>query len=137
MATLDDVRAIALGLPEVIEQSEGHGGGCAWRTKRGLIVWERGPRTSDVKQLAEIGRSWPEGAVAAIHIQGAEFKDALLGGNPDVFFTIPHFQGYPALLFRLDAIDQDLLEELIVEAWLARVPKRVAKAWLAEHRPAE
>jgi hypothetical protein len=57
-------------------------------------------------------------------------KDALLADEPSVFFTIPHFEGYPAVLIRLEAIGLDVLEEVIVEAWLARAPKRLADAYV-------
>jgi hypothetical protein len=56
----------------------------------------------------------------------------LLADNPDVYFTTPHFDGYPAILVRLDVIDEDELEELIVEAWLRQAPKRLAKAYIEE-----
>ena len=59
-------------------------------------------------------------------------KDALLETEPDVYFTTPHFDGYPAVLVRLDAIAPEALEGLVAEAWLAVAPKRLAAAWLAE-----
>ena len=57
-------------------------------------------------------------------------KQELLASEPEVFFTIPHFNGWPGLLVRLDAIGVDELEEVLTDAWLARAPKRVAKAFL-------
>jgi hypothetical protein len=57
-------------------------------------------------------------------------KEALLVDDPDVFFTIPHFDGYAAVLVRLERIDVAALDELILEAWLARAPKRLAKEFL-------
>ena len=57
-------------------------------------------------------------------------KLALIAEDPAVFFTTPHFDGYPAILVRLDVISVDELEELLVEAWLTRAPKRVSKAYL-------
>ena len=59
-------------------------------------------------------------------------KEALLADDPDVFFTTPHFDGYPAILVRLDRIGAEDLNEVIVEAWLVRAPKRVARAFLEE-----
>jgi hypothetical protein len=58
-------------------------------------------------------------------------KEALLSDAPDVYFTTPHFNGYPAVLVRLDVIPVPELEELLVEAWLAQAPKRLAAAYLA------
>jgi hypothetical protein len=60
-------------------------------------------------------------------------KEALLADDPAVYFTTPHFDGYPAVLVRLDRIPVDELEELIVEAWLARAPKRLAKEYINTH----
>jgi hypothetical protein len=57
-------------------------------------------------------------------------KEALLADDPTVYFTTPHFDGYPAVLVRLDRIALEDLHELIVEAWLARAPARLARAWL-------
>ena len=64
----------------------------------------------------------------------------MLADDRGIFFTTPHFNGYPAILMRipdLTRIDRDELEELVVEAWLTRAQKRVAKAWLADHGVAE
>lgn len=133
MTTLDDVRRIALALPEVYEQIDGHRGGAVWRTKRGLVAWERPPGKTDLAQLEELGREWPEGIVLGIRVDGDAAKEALLAGFPEALFTIPHFDGYPAVLVRLDVIDPDLLRELIVDSWLGRIPKRLARQWLAEN----
>lgn len=133
VATLDDVRAIAQALPGVEERVEGHRGGTSWRTPAGMFVWERRPTHRDDEQLAALGRSWPEGVVVGVRTDGPQVKDALLETYPDVFFTIPHFDGYPAVLVRLDAIEPDLLQEVITDAWLLRVSKRTAKEWLAAH----
>lgn len=133
MMTLDDVRRIALALPEMFERPDGHRGGATWRTKRGLVVWERGPSKTDLAQLEELGREWPAGTVVALHLDGTGTAEALLNGFPETFFTIPHLDGYPAVLARLDTADPGLLEELIADAWLARVPQRIARDWLGEH----
>jgi hypothetical protein len=60
-------------------------------------------------------------------------KEALLADDPRVFFTTPHFDGYPAVLVRLDAITVEDLEEVIVEAWMARAPKRLAQEYVDRH----
>lgn len=135
MATLDDVRRIALALPEATEQIGGHTGGASWRVRDKAFAWDRGPRASDLRQLEARGRSWPEGDVIAVRTEGLDVTDALLGSFPDVFFSIPHFDGFPAVLVRLDAIDLDQLEEVLTDGWLVRAPKRVADAWLSEHPP--
>lgn len=133
MASLDDVRRIALALPGVSEKTGGHLGAPAWFTKAGLVAWERPPTKADLRQLGERGQRWPDATVIAVRVEGDQTKNALLQTYPDAFFTIPHFDGYPAVLVRLDLVDEDLLRETITDAWLLRVPARTAKAWLAEH----
>ena len=119
--------------PALQESVDGHRGGATWRTDNGAFVWERGPSKADLAKLAELGRTWPAGPVVGVRTEGLDGKEALLGSFPEIFFTIPHFDGYPAVLVRLDAIDVDQLREVITDAWLLKVPKRVAKEWLAEH----
>lgn len=133
MASIEDVRTIAVALPGVDEAVSGHTGAAAWRLKSGQIAWLRGPSATDLRQLAELGREWPSGVVLAVRVADAEEKEALLAAEPESLFTIPHFDGYPGLLVRLDAVDRDRLEEIITDAWLARAPARVAKAWLESH----
>ena len=130
MATWDDVRRIALGLPET---SEGTSFGTAhWRVKDKGFVWERPLRKSDLQAL---GPSAPTGPILGVHVEHLGMKDAILASDPSVYFTTPHFNGYPAVLMRipdLRRIDRDELHDLVAEAWLTRAQKRVAKAWLAE-----
>lgn len=132
MATIDDARAIALALPGVTERVGGHTGEPAWRLSSGQIAWIRGPRATDLRQLAALGAAWPEGPVLAVRVGSQEEKEALLAAEPEVLFTIPHFDGYSGLLMRLDAIERDRLAELIADAWLVRAPVLVAKRWLDE-----
>ncbi|MEU1971355.1 MmcQ/YjbR family DNA-binding protein [Microbacterium sp. NPDC019599] len=136
MATLDDVRAIALGLPETREVVDGHRGGAAWRTRNGLFVWERAAGKADLARLATLGRSWPAGPIVGVRTDGLDDKEALLQSYPEVFFTIPHFDGYAAVLVRLEAIEPDFLREVVTDSWLLKAPARLAKEWLAAHPPA-
>lgn len=133
MASIEDVRTIAVALPGVVEAVSGHTGAAAWRLKSGQIAWLRGPSATDLRQLAELGREWPSGVVLAVRVADVDEKEALLAAEPESMFTIPHFDGYPGLLVRLDAVDRDRLEEIITDAWLARAPARAAKAWLESH----
>jgi hypothetical protein len=74
--------------------------------------------------------------VLMFRVDGLDVKDLMVADARGVFFTTPHFNGYPAILMRipdLERIDREELYELVVEAWLTRAQKRVAKAWLAEH----
>lgn len=127
MATWDDVRRLAAELPETAEGTTF--GNLAWKVKGKLMVWERPLRGPD---LAALGDAAPEGEILGAAVADEGVKHALIADRPDVYFTTPHFDGYPAVLVRLEAIDRDELEELITEAWLARAPKRLAAAFLAE-----
>jgi hypothetical protein len=126
MATWDDVRAIALGLPETFER-QGRDGLRDWRVKDKGFVWERPLRQSD---LAALGASAPDGPILGARVSDVGAKEALIADDPDVYFTTPHFDGYPAILVRLDRIGLPELEELIIEAWIKQAPKRVSKAYL-------
>ena len=127
MATWDDVRRLALELPET---SEGVSRDLRqWRVKDKGFVWERPLRRSDLEAL---GEDAPDGPILGARVEHLVAKEALLADDPAVFFTTPHFDGYPAILVRLDRIGLDDLREVIVEAWLARAPARLAKAYLGE-----
>jgi hypothetical protein len=125
VATWDDVRRIALALPETSERSAR--GIAEWRVKDKGFVWERPLRRADLDAL---GDAAPDGPILAARVADVGVKQALLADDPDVYFTTPHFDGYPAILVRLDRIAVAELDELIVEAWLARAPKRLAKEYL-------
>ena len=127
MATWDDVRRIALELPETSEQISRdlrH-----WRVKDKGFVWERPLRRADREAL---GDAAPDGPILGARVEHLVAKEAMLADDPSVFFTTPHFDGYPAVLVRLERIGLEDLREVIVEAWLARAPKRLAEAYLSE-----
>jgi len=109
MATEDDVRRIALSLPEVIEKP--------WFGSPGFRVKDKG--------FLRI-RSEVEGALV-VFVGDLEEKDVLIASDPKKFFTTPHYDGYPTVLVNLEAIDLDELEELIVESWRIKAPARVLK----------
>ena len=130
MADWEDVRRIALALPEAREDQRR--GLMFWLVRDKLFVWERPLRRSDRQAL---GVAAPEGPILGARVEHLVAKDALIADNPDVYFTTPHFDGYPAVLVLLEKIALDELEELIVEAWLARAPKRLVTEYVAEHFP--
>jgi hypothetical protein len=119
-----------LALPEAREELRR--GLMFWVVKEKLFVWERPLRKSDLRAL---GDDAPEGPILGARVEHLIAKDALIADNPAVYFTIPHFDGYPAVLILLEKIALDELEEVIVEAWLARAPKRLVAAYVAEHFP--
>jgi hypothetical protein len=128
VATWDDVRRIALALPDSEERVSR--GLPQWRVGDKLFVWERPLRASDVRAL---GDSAPDGPIVGARVEHLVAKEALLADDPNVYFTTPHFDGYPVVLVRLEEIGSDELEELIVEAWLARAPKRLADEYVETH----
>jgi hypothetical protein len=125
MATWPDVRRLALALPATSEQTSY--GNRAWAVNNKSFAWERPLRPADI---AALGPSAPSGPILGIRTADLEMKDALLASDPAVFFTTPHFDGYAAVLVRLTAISSKRLEQVLLEAWLARAPKRVAAAFL-------
>ena len=125
MVTWDDVRRRALAMPEATEVVSR--GNAQWRVKDKLFVWERPLRRTDLEAL---GDAAPGGPILGARVEHLVAKDAMIADDPEVFFTTPHFDGYPAVLVRLDRIEPDDLDEVIVEAWLARAPPRLLKASL-------
>jgi hypothetical protein len=119
MATWDDVGRLALALPDTTERLSR--GIRQWLVHEKLFVWERPLRQSD---LAALGEDAPTGPVVAARVEHLGAKDALLAADPAVFFTTPHFDGYPAVLARLELLSGADLEEFVTEGWLARAPKR-------------
>jgi hypothetical protein len=128
VARWEDVRRIALGLPETSERTS-HGN-ASWRVRDKLFVWERPLRPADLRAL---GDAAPTGAILGARVEHVGAKEALLAEDPSVYFTTPHFEGYPAILVRLDEIGRTELEEVIVEAWLVQAPKRLAKEYADGH----
>jgi hypothetical protein len=127
MATWDDVRRIALALPETTERPSR--GSAFWRVRDKGFVWERSLRHTDRREL---GDAAPTGPILGVQVEHLGAKEALLADDPELFFTTSHFDGYAVVLVLLERIDVAELKELIVEAWLCRAPRRLAQAYLAE-----
>ncbi|MDQ3740246.1 MAG: MmcQ/YjbR family DNA-binding protein [Actinomycetota bacterium] len=124
--TFDDVAKLALALPEATERTSR--GLRQWCVKDKLFVWERPLRKSDLEAL---GDAAPEGPILGARVEHEGAKRALIEDDSGVFFTTPHFDGYPAILVKLDAIDAATLEEVVVEAWLNRAPPKLVQAYRA------
>lgn len=123
VATWADVRRLVAALPDTDEHAS-YGGHLAWRVRQKGFVWERPLRGAD---RAALGPAAPDEAEPVLGVQVADegVKAALIADEPDVFFTTPHFDGYPAVLVRLERILVDELAELVEDAWRARAPKRL------------
>jgi hypothetical protein len=126
----DEVRRIALSLPETNERVSR--GLRQWWVRERAFVWERPLRRADLEAL---GDSAPSGPILGAWVEHLVAKEALLQDDPGVFFTTPHFDGYAAILVRLDRIGAEDLEEVIVEAWLVRAPKRLTEEYLRRGSP--
>ena len=127
MATWDDVARIVGGLPLTSEQSPHD-----WRVGKKMLAWERPLRPADLEALAQIGVQAPEGDILAVRVSDEGVKFALIADEPGIYFTTPHFDGYPAVLVELAEIEVPGLEELITEAWLTQAPKKLVEEFLAD-----
>jgi hypothetical protein len=126
MASWEDVRRIALALPETSERPAW--GTPSWRVRDKLFAWDRPLRPADLRAL---GDAAPTGPILGARVEHLAAKEALLADDPEVYFTTPHFDGYAAVLVRLDRIAVDELEELITEAWLTQAPRKLVQEFLS------
>jgi hypothetical protein len=128
MADLDE---LALALPQTTKEVSDDGRP-SYRVHGKLFCCQRGRRADALDP--ETGERLDD--VLMFRVADLDVKDLLLGDDRGIYFTTPHFDGYPAVLVRipqLARLDRDELGDLVAEAWLTRAQKRVAKAWLDEH----
>jgi len=124
VATLDDVATIALGLPETTE-GERHGTR-TWAVRGTVFAWERPFSKADLRRFGD--ETPPDGPILAVKVEDLGEKAALLAARPRALFTIPHFDGYAAVLVRLRTVSATALRETIVDGWLACAPDALARA---------
>ena len=129
MATLRDVDTLALALPEVVK-GEDDDGRPSYSVNGKVICWHRSPRPDALDP--KTGERLTD--VFVFRTTDLDVKEMTLQDDRGIFFTTPHWNGYPAVLIRireLKHLKRAELRDLVEEAWLSRAPKRVAKAWLA------
>ena len=134
MATMADLDELALAMPQATKQVTDDGRP-AYHVHDKLFLCQRGRRADAID--TDTGERMDD--VLMIRVDGQEVKELLLADDRGVFFTTPHFNGYPAILIRIPSLarlTREELRDLVVDAWLTRAQKRVAAAWLAEHEPA-
>ncbi len=126
MAALEDVQRMVSGLPEVSEGAR-HGNR-AWFVRDKAFAWERPFSKADLTRFGDTPP--PTGPILALSTADLADKDALLATGAKGFFTIPHFDGYAAVLVQLRTVAKKPLREAIEDAWLARAPDALARAFL-------
>jgi hypothetical protein len=126
MVGLDEVAAMALALPEVTE-GERHGHR-TWNVAGKTFAWERTFSKADIKRYG--AETPPAGPILAVRVADLADKEAVLAANGPAIFTIPHFDGYAAVLIQLDEVDETALREALVDAWLACAPVTLAREYL-------
>ena len=133
MATMADLDELALAMPQATKEVSDDGRP-AYHVHGKLFCFHRGERPDAVDP--ETGERMTD--VLMFRVDDLDEKDLILADDRGIYFTTPHFNGYPAVLMRIPALEQierEELRDLVVGAWLTRAQKRVAKAWLAEHEP--
>jgi hypothetical protein len=132
MVTLDDAARMALALPEVTEgESRGNR---SWSVNGKTFAWERPFSKADIKRFDDA--TPPDGPIIAVGVADLGEKEAVLSVHSPGFFTIPHFDGYAAVLIQLTKASKKAVREALLDGWLACASPLLAERYLAANRPA-
>jgi hypothetical protein len=126
MATIDNVARLVSELPEVTEGVRR--GNLTWFVSGKAFAWERPFSKADIKRFGDANP--PEGPIVAVRVADLGEKEAVLAASSKGFFTIPHFDGYSAVLIQLKTVTKKALREAIIDAWLACAPPRLAEGYV-------
>ena len=127
MATLDEAGQIALALPEVTE-GERHGSR-TWFVGGKAFAWDRQFSKADVRRYGD--QQPPDGPILAVRVADLAEKEAVLAAGHRGIFTIPHFDGFSAVLIQLQVVAAGPLREAIEDAWLACAPPALAREYVS------
>ena len=131
MTTMADLDELALAMPQTTKEVS-EDGRPTYLVHGKMYCFHRSPRPDALD--SETGERLED--VLVFRVADLDVKELIVGDTRGIFFTTPHWNGYPAVLMRipdLDRIDREELADLVAEAWLTRAQKRVAKAWLDQH----
>lgn len=126
--SLEEFARFVAALPEVTE-GERHGHR-TWSVGGKGFVWERPFSKADLRRYGD--ETPPDGVIVAIKVEDLGEKEAVLAANPKGFFTIPHFDGYAAVLVQLRKAPKKAIRDAVVDAWLTAAPPDLAKAYLGK-----
>jgi len=124
--SLDDVARMVSELPDVVE-GESYGNR-TWSVGGKGFAWERPFSKADIRRFGE--ETPPAGPILAVKVEDLGEKEAVLAAQPDAFFTIPHFDGYAAVLVQLRKVSRKALRDALVDGWLACAPAKLAEEYL-------
>jgi hypothetical protein len=125
--TMDGVAQLMAELPEVVE-GEGRGGR-TWSVNGKGFAWERPFSKADIKRFGEEGA--PDGPILAVRVADLHEKDAVLAAGHAGVFTIPHFNGYPAVLIQLKRAPKTAVRDILVDGWSAYAPPSLVEQYLS------
>jgi hypothetical protein len=128
VVSLDEVARMALELPEVAEGERR--GTRTWSVAGKTFAWERPFSKADIRRFGDA--SPPDGPILAVRVADLGEKEAVLAAQPKAFFTIPHFDGYSAVLIKLKAVTKRPLREALVDGWLSCAPPKLAADYVQQ-----
>jgi hypothetical protein len=127
VATLDDVAGLVAELPGTTEGERG--GTRTWSVDGKVFAWERNFSKADIRRYGD--ETPPEGPILAVRVDDLGEKEAVLAAHPKAFFTIPHFDGYAAVLIQLRKVSKKDLREALVDGWLSRAPADLSERFVS------